>query len=334
MTPGDTCLVTGVSGYLASWLAHFLIERGYRVRGTVRQSLDARKRETLRTLLPGLELAEADLNDSAGWDEAMRDCRWIFHVASPLPASGSSDHVAVALEGTRKVLGAAFRATSSEKIVLTSSEAAICFGHPRSKRRFTEKDWTPLDGVAGANPYFASKTVAERLAWEMINDPALNPRGIPMAAINPSFIAGPSLVPWGRFSLTSLRELAEGRMKIVPDMPTRFVDVRDCARMHIALMQAPETNGGRHFCFAMLGGWKEAADVIHRHFADRGLSPKPWVAGYWTMRLLGLFSNDAASVAGRTGCTSEYVSEGRHGYEYAFRDFDALIRSSLLSALE
>ncbi len=66
MQPGDLCLVTGGSGFLASWIEKYLLEGGYKVRGTVR-SLQDKKLETLRDLLPGVEFVEADLREERGW---------------------------------------------------------------------------------------------------------------------------------------------------------------------------------------------------------------------------------------------------------------------------
>jgi nucleoside-diphosphate-sugar epimerase len=87
MKPGDLCLVTGVSGYLASWLAKQLLDAGYQARGTVRSLADTEKVSTMRTLLPGVELTEADLRSPRGWIEADAGCQWIFHVASPQAAA-------------------------------------------------------------------------------------------------------------------------------------------------------------------------------------------------------------------------------------------------------
>ncbi len=333
MKAGDICLVTGVSGYLGAWIAHYLLEQGFRVRGSVRPSFGEDRRAVLRDLLPGVELVEASLDSSVGWAEAMLGCRHVFHVASPLPDPGRSDHVVVAEAGTRNVLGAAFRSASVEKIVVTSSEAAICYGHPRSKRAFSEDDWTPLDGPAAANPYFASKTAAERLSWALAADPAINPRRVPVATINPSLIVGPSLVPWGRFSLKSIEDIAEGRMKLVPDMVTRFVDVRDCARMHIAIMTNAASNGQRHFSFAAEGTFRQVAEIVAARFGHLGLSPRPWIASYGLMRLFGLVSGEARSMASRIGVRGDYRTQGHCPYRYEYDRLDDMIVASVESIL-
>jgi len=45
-------LVTGASGYIASHLIKILLERGYRVRGTVRSLSNQRKNEFIYNLVP------------------------------------------------------------------------------------------------------------------------------------------------------------------------------------------------------------------------------------------------------------------------------------------
>jgi dihydroflavonol-4-reductase len=40
MQKGDTCLVTGATGYLASWVCKYLIDDGFHVKGTMRNIKD------------------------------------------------------------------------------------------------------------------------------------------------------------------------------------------------------------------------------------------------------------------------------------------------------
>lgn len=209
MKTGDLCLVTGVSGYLASWLDRQLLDAGYRVRGTVRSLADAEKVSTMRALLPSVELAQSDLRSSHGSAEAVAGCQWVSHVASPQAVPSETDRTGGAVQGTEYLMRAAFAEPSVRKIVLTSSEAAIGYG--LRKQHFTEDDWTNLDGPAGRNDYLRSKTLAEKRAWALAADRMVNPRAVPLSVVNPGFILGPSLVPWGRFSMESLKAQAEGR---------------------------------------------------------------------------------------------------------------------------
>src|SRR5690349_13726806 len=83
----EAVLVTGGSGFVGSHLVLRLLERGHHVRATVRRTADSAKVAPLRAMQdehPGrLELFEADLLVDGGFDEAMKGCEVVFHVASP-----------------------------------------------------------------------------------------------------------------------------------------------------------------------------------------------------------------------------------------------------------
>lgn len=334
MRPGDLCVVTGASGYLASWLARDLLERGLRVRGTIRGAGDEAKVKTLRSLLPGLELAEADLRAPAGWAGAVAGCRWVFHVASPQAVPTERDRTGGAVQGTEHVLRAALAEPSVEKVVLTSSEAAIAYGHPATKQRFTEDDWTVLDGPAGRNDYMRSKTLAERRAWELVADPAVNTRGVPLSVIHPGFIAGPSLVPWGRYSLDTLKNVAEGRMPLFPDLDLHMVDVRDCARMHSALMNDPATNGHRHFSFGVTGKMVDLAREVRRQYATLGFTPRAAVMPAPLAFLASLVSSDLRAVYGKLGHPNRYETRWPTVHRYVHTSFAQIVKDSMDSMLE
>ena len=86
----DTVLITGISGFIAKSLAASLLDRGLVVRGTVRDS--TREREVRSSLeraghdVTRLQFVAADLGAPTGWNQAVRDCRFVFHVASPFPS--------------------------------------------------------------------------------------------------------------------------------------------------------------------------------------------------------------------------------------------------------
>ena len=85
----DLILVSGASGFLASHIVKQLLEQGYRVKGTVRSLKDEKKVAPLRNLVENpkypLELCEADLLDEKCWINAVKDCTYVIHTASPVP---------------------------------------------------------------------------------------------------------------------------------------------------------------------------------------------------------------------------------------------------------
>src|SRR6188768_4176728 len=119
-------VVTGASGFIALHCVRELLERGYRVRGTVRSlgSEDALRRALL-PLEPGdrLSFAQAELMSDAGWSEALAGARYVLHVASPLPKASPKDEdelIRPAREGALRVLRAA-RVAGVTRVVMTSS---------------------------------------------------------------------------------------------------------------------------------------------------------------------------------------------------------------------
>src|SRR5687767_14121802 len=127
-------LVTGISGFIGSHVALALLYGGYSVRGSLRDM--SRAAEVAAMLeragadLTRLEFVPLDLLEDDGWAEAARGCRYLQHVASPLAVRAPRDRevmIRPAVEGTARALDAAL-AAGVERIVLTSSAAAISYG--------------------------------------------------------------------------------------------------------------------------------------------------------------------------------------------------------------
>ena len=85
-------LVTGGSGYIASWIIKFLLENGKDVKATVRDKSDEKKVGHLLKIgeksSGKLELFEADLLQSGTFEDAMMDSELVIHNASPFKLWG------------------------------------------------------------------------------------------------------------------------------------------------------------------------------------------------------------------------------------------------------
>jgi dihydroflavonol-4-reductase len=186
---------------------------------------------TAGTADPGrLEFAIADLNADDGWHEATADCRYLLHVASPFPAQApehEDELIAPARDGALRVLRAA-HANNVDRVVMTSSFAAVGYGHPPTDAPFDETDWTDLDGP-GVAPYIKSKAIAERAAWDYVNEHG----GVGLTTVNPVGIFGPVLGPDYSSSIQIIRGMLAGDMKLIPRMATNVADVRDVADLHL-----------------------------------------------------------------------------------------------------
>ena len=126
-------LVTGGTGYLASWIVKQLLDEGRDVRTTVRNLAQKDKYAHLTEIAVKskgkLQLFEADLLKSGSFSEAMKGCELVIHTASPFKISGiknaQKELVEPALEGTRNVLDSVNKTESVKRVVLTSSVVAV-----------------------------------------------------------------------------------------------------------------------------------------------------------------------------------------------------------------
>jgi dihydroflavonol-4-reductase len=246
-TPNEQLvLVTGVSGYIGLHCAAELLNKGYKVRGTVR-SLG--KEAMVKTAVARassradeLELVEADLLKDAGWSAAVEGCDFVLHVASPFIMSEPDDPnelIRPAVEGTKRVLKHAKRA-GVKRLILTSSIVAMF--SDKVSGTGTPDDWADPDQVGS---YAKSKILAEQAAWRFIAAQT-GSDAMEMVAINPGGVMGPTLtgVAAGA-STTMISDMINGKLPMIPDLNVGMVDVRDVALAHVAALTVAEAAGKR-----------------------------------------------------------------------------------------
>jgi nucleoside-diphosphate-sugar epimerase len=186
-----------------------------------------------------LSFFAADLENDAGWPEAVAGCDY---VASPFPPSvptHEDELIVPAREGALRVLRAS-RDASVKRVVLTSSFAAIGYGHRPQKAPFNETNWTDTSGH-DVTAYVKSKTLAERAAWDFI---AKEGGALELSVVNPVAVFGPVLGPDYSTSVLLIQRLIAGA---VPGSPSLSfgVDVRDVADLHIRAMTHPVAKSER-----------------------------------------------------------------------------------------
>jgi len=303
-------LVTGGSGFVGVHCILQLLEAGHTVRTTVRKL--SRETEVRAMLKQGgwtgaddrLSFVAADLEADAGWAEAVQGQDYVLHVASPFPAGVPKDPdelIRPAREGALRVLKAA-RDAGVKRVVLTSSYAAIGYGHPPRATPFDETDWTDLSRGDVA-PYQTSKTLAERAAWDFI---AKEGGTLEFSVVNPVGVFGPVLGPDYSTSILLVQRLLEGSVPGLPRLSFGLVDVRDVADLHLRAMTDPAAKGERFL--AVAGPAMAAIDVARLLKARLGAAAARVPTGQlpdWMIRMVGLMDPTVRQIGPELGKTHE-----------------------------
>jgi dihydroflavonol-4-reductase len=262
-------LVTGASGFVAQHVILLLLEKGYEVRGTLRSLKRADEvRNVLAKFNPkakDIEFVEADLGADAGWAEAVKSCEFVHHVASPFPSVHPKDEMELirpARDGALRVLKAA-KAAGVKRVVMTSSMAAIAYGHGDNRAEVSDETmWSNPEGPDNT-PYTKSKTIAERAAWDYVNGEG---KGLELATVNPTGILGPALSKDVSTSLEIPIRLMNGKTPGIPRLGFSLVDVRDVAECQVRAMELPAAAGERFLATHDFMWFEEAADILRKEF--------------------------------------------------------------------
>ncbi|KAL3675207.1 hypothetical protein R1sor_025155 [Riccia sorocarpa] len=238
--------VTGAGGFVASHLVKRLLEKGYWVRGTVRDPANSAKTKHLRDL-PGaeqrLELVAADLTVEGSFDAAVEGCSGVFHTASPVVYPKVDPYVEMvnpAIKGTVDVLKSCVKA-GVKKVVLTSSSSAFRM-RPDYKPDvpLEESSWSSAEFCKEVKLWYAlAKTMAEQAAWEFAKE-----TGLKLVSVLPTYIIG-EIIP-AELSTTSqdVLGLFQGKAGNFAKFGRMgYVHIDDVSTAHILAYEHPEAEG-------------------------------------------------------------------------------------------
>ena len=231
VSPPTKVLVTGANGYLAVWVVKKYLEAGYSVRGTVRSlAKSAFLNDKFAHYGDRFELvAVEDITKDGAFDAAVQGVDAIAHTASPFhynvahpdgtflysvysPPSFTNwvyaELIIPAVRGTTSILNSALKHGNNVKRFILTSSAVAALELSTTPRVFNEINWNnaAVEEVnakgSAASPfvmYMASKTLAEKAAWEFV---ATHKSEISwdLVAINPPYIFGVGFISFRRFS--------------------------------------------------------------------------------------------------------------------------------------
>lgn len=295
----ESVLLTGISGYIGLHCAQQLLNKGYKVVGSVRNK--NKQQEVLKTLtdanvdISNLSIVELDLTRDEGWDVAAMECHYLMHIASPfIIANPKSENeiITPAVEGTLRALRAANKA-GIKKVVLTSSILAM-MGSMKTGT-FTQDDWTDTNNPE-ISTYTKSKTLAEQAAWQFINDNTAE-SNMELVCINPGAVFGP---PLGKDitgqSMTMMQQMLKGKMPMLPNSAFPMVDVRDVATLHVRAMISDQVSGKR--IIAASANPISFSNVAKILIKEGYKGPSTRIAPNFLIKLMAIFDREAKGMIG------------------------------------
>lgn len=270
-------LVTGGSGYLASWIVVELLKEGYNVRTTVRSLSNTERYVHLNEYekkTPGsLEIFEADLLSPSSFIEPLKNCSAVIHTFNPVYEGKIKDPktqlVEPALEGTRNLFEIINSSNSIKRVVFTSSVSTLYSDNIDIQNitdgKFTEENWNTYSSIS-YRPHAYSKTITEKEAWKY----ASKQSNWDLVVLNPGFILGPALTKiTSSSSIDFFLDIVKGKYKLgLPSVSMGFVDVRDVAYAHVLAAKNKEAKG-RHIIVGTTKNYIEIANIIRQNYESK-----------------------------------------------------------------
>ncbi|KAG6787872.1 hypothetical protein POTOM_003917 [Populus tomentosa] len=264
---GQTVCVTGAGGFIASWIVKLLLEKGYSVKGTVRNPADP-KNSHLRELEGAQErltLCKADILDYESVKEAIQGCDGVFHTACPV--TDDPDKVMEpAVNGTKNVIMAAAEA-KVRRVVFTSSIGTVYMDPNRSPDVVVDEScWSGLEFCKNTKCY--GKTVAEQDAWDVAKK-----NGVDLVVVIPVVVLGPMLQPTVNASIGHVLKYLTGSAKTYANSVQAYVHVRDVALAHILVFETPSASG-RYICAERMLHRGEVVEILAKFFPEYPIPTK------------------------------------------------------------
>ncbi|KAE9621073.1 hypothetical protein Lal_00018966 [Lupinus albus] len=288
--PNATYCVTGTNGYIGSWLVSALLQRGCIVHATVR---DPEKSTHLLSLWAGgerLRLFKADLNEEGSFDEAIKGCDGVFHVAASMKFNvdytqeNIEDYVKTnildpSIKGTLNLLKSCLKSISVKRVVLTSSISTITAKDSNGKWKsiVDESCQVETDIVwntkASGWVYVLSKLLSEEAAYKFAKE-----NGIDLVSIITTTVGGPFFTTYvpasvkvllspitGETELANILSAVNARMGSIAS-----VHIEDICRAHIFLMENAKAEG-KYICRSQTCSLSKLLNVLGKEYSNSNI---------------------------------------------------------------
>nr|AAX12422.1 dihydroflavonol 4-reductase [Rosa hybrid cultivar] len=268
----ESVCVTGASGFIGSWLVMRLLDRGYTVRATARDPANKKKVKHLLDLPKAathLTLWKADLAEEGSFDEAIKGCTGVFHVATPMDFESKdpeNEVIKPAINGVLDIMQACLKAKTVRRLVFTSSAGSVNVEETQ-KPVYNESNWSDIEFCRRVKMtgwmYFVSKTLAEQEAWKFAKE-----NNIDFITIIPTLVVGPFLMPAMPPSLiTGLSPLTGNESHYSIIKQGQFIHLDDLCQSHIYLYEHPKAEG-RYICSSHDATIHEIAKLLREKYPE------------------------------------------------------------------
>lgn len=274
-----TLCVVGASGLVGSNIVKACLDRGYTVRGTMRDRDAPNKAPFLKALAGAserLSLFSADMAREETFDEAVAGADGVF-IACLIPTyagpsgkparemdddQGYAEIIMPTVNGCLNIIRSAAR-HGVKNVVICSSTSSTNPVPPVPVKNEVDH-WSDEREQCRAKKYTsATKTVMEKAAIEFAEDHDLR-----LCIILPTGMFGPVILPeqmndnphaW----LRALIDGEEGRHKEIPNDSTSMIHLHDLAGLFLAAYENPKASG-RYFGVYDSWHWQDIYAELHK----------------------------------------------------------------------
>ncbi|XMA14509.1 hypothetical protein WAI453_007300 [Rhynchosporium graminicola] len=288
----ELIFITGATGFIGSLTAQKALERGYKLRISVRKEEQIEK---LRVVLGAPNdkiefLVVPDITDPQAYVGKLDGVDYVLHLASPLP--GGTDKAALfgpSVNGTTAILIEAEKVSSIKKVVTTSSVAALVpmsgptaageISDINDPRLIIDEDVDcqgEIDEETSFQIYHASKLLSSQASWKFMEDES--PKFV-LVTLHPNFVYGRNLTQTNAEGVAGSTNgklwqsiMAEDKASILG-----YVSVGDVADAHVRSLNPEIKNSTSYFLSGPPCSWDDVLEIVKSDYPNAPYKLKPGV---------------------------------------------------------